>query len=460
MVGKPQRIRDPIHNLIEFDAKPFEQMCWSIIETREFQRLRRIKQLGFSDFVYPSASHSRYAHSIGVFHTARELNGVIEKIRPQGHNGLRGRVAIAAALVHDLGHGPFSHAFEDVMKEFSNSKHEATSVRIIKETAVGELLNKFHPGFAQDVGEIIGNKVPADIYASIVSSQFDADRLDYMQRDRFMTGAQSSAIDFEWLLANLNVGVVKLTQDDTVVKDVETLVVGYKALTAVEAYVMGLFHLYPNVYYHKSTRAAEKMTSELLLRLFKQIKEGGFTTLQKQHPLVKFALDTDSIVKFIALDDTVIWGALEVLKGSTDRSIADLSMRLLSRKLYKAIDVTAEVDASCNTIDSDKERGETQKRRLAAVRDKIENSGLLKNIEPVALSDNVDRDPYRKNQGDEAALDRVYAIDRGGQLRNLSDISPVVASLRTYQAYRIYFRDGDDNIKNKVDAIIKEGCLV
>lgn len=111
MPGKPERIRDPIHNLIEFGTGEFEQTCWRVIQTRPLQRLRRVKQLGFSEFVYPSATHSRFSHSVGVFHIARQLASVIEKIRADGYNIRRGQEAMAAALVHDIGHGPFSHAF-------------------------------------------------------------------------------------------------------------------------------------------------------------------------------------------------------------------------------------------------------------------------------------------------------------------------------------------------------------
>jgi HD superfamily phosphohydrolase len=187
MAPRLQRIRDPIHNLIEFDKGEFEQMCWRVIQTPAFQRLRRIKQLGFSDLVYPGACHSRLSHSVGVFHTARLLASVIKRIRGDAYDQRRGQAAIAASLVHDLGHGPFSHAFEDVLKKLGIGKHETTSVRLIKDGRVREELDSFVPGFADMVAQIIKNKVPDDIYAAIVSSQFDADRLDYIRRDRFMT---------------------------------------------------------------------------------------------------------------------------------------------------------------------------------------------------------------------------------------------------------------------------------
>src|SRR4051794_14118526 len=132
---KQQRIRDPLHDLIEFDEKlELEKVLWRVIQTRPFQRLRRIKQLGFSDFVYPGATHSRLMHSIGVFHTARRLMKVIQKYVTTYEETKASR-ALAASLVHDLGHGPFSHAFESVGERFDLklANHEAVSEILIRE---------------------------------------------------------------------------------------------------------------------------------------------------------------------------------------------------------------------------------------------------------------------------------------------------------------------------------------
>ena len=190
-----QRIRDPLHNLIEFRANEFENVLWTVIQTRPFQRLRRIKQLGFSDFVYPGATHSRFAHSVGVFHTARRLMRIIrDHLGPEKYQPARANEALAAALVHDLGHGPFSHSFEDVGRRLNlkMADHEKVSDALIRDSEITEALNVLGSGFANDVADIIASDTPGNIYGAVVSSQFDADRLDYMRRDRLTRISQTT----------------------------------------------------------------------------------------------------------------------------------------------------------------------------------------------------------------------------------------------------------------------------
>ncbi len=128
---KPQRIRDPVHNLIEFDNTEFEYHMWKIIQTRPFQRLRRIKQLGFTDLVYPGATHTRFIHSIGTFHIARKLINIIRRKLGSNFSDSKAYVVLAASLLHDVGHGMFSHAFEDVLAitKIDSISHEERSSR-------------------------------------------------------------------------------------------------------------------------------------------------------------------------------------------------------------------------------------------------------------------------------------------------------------------------------------------
>jgi HD superfamily phosphohydrolase len=125
MLDTAQRLRDPIHGLIHFGANAFDQLIWSLIQTPEFQRLRRIRQLGFSELVFPGATHTRFAHSLGVFHTARRLTELLRERLGSNDDAEQARLVCCAALLHDIGHGPFSHAFESALKTAGlHKKHE------------------------------------------------------------------------------------------------------------------------------------------------------------------------------------------------------------------------------------------------------------------------------------------------------------------------------------------------
>ena len=200
-------MRDPVHNLIEFKGNQLGCIIWAIIESPIFQRLREIKQLGVSEFVYPGATHSRFQHSLGVYHNAGMILDILRELPDHKFNEERAEVVLVAALLHDIGHGPFSHAFEGFCREagIKGAKHEIISREIILNSEITELLNKYREGFANEVAEMVAATTPADIYATIVSSQFDADRLDYLQRDQLMTGSQNSIIDLVWLYANIEI---------------------------------------------------------------------------------------------------------------------------------------------------------------------------------------------------------------------------------------------------------------
>src|SRR6266851_10284390 len=453
---KQQRIRDPLHDLVEFDVgrSQLEDVLWRVIQTRPFQRLRRIKQLGFSDFVYPGATHSRLLHSMGVFHTARRLMKVIEKYIPA--KDAQVDQALAAALVHDLGHGPFSHAFEKIGERFDlkMANHEAVSDILIRDGEVFDVLREMGSGFANDVADMVSGSGAPTIYSAVVSSQFDADRLDCMRRDRLMTGSQHAGIDFEWLVENLEVGEVEHSVAETRLKPVQTFVLGRKAIFAAEAYVLGLFQLYPTVYFHKATRGAEKIYVELLARAVSLVREGSVTStgLTASHPLVKFAKDPENIDCAIALDDTVVWGALSLMADASDLRIAALAKRLRDRKLYKCIDVRTRIahekgDAAATSAEAD--------RVCADIRDDISAwSNPQTNSAPRALIDQQSRSPYKRITETKGPLDQINIRTDGGHLVDLAQRSKVVVELQTYKLLRIY-HDGDDaEARSKINEII------
>jgi uncharacterized protein len=462
-MSKAERIRDPIHDLIEFEAEGLEHQCWEVVKTPPFQRLRRIKQLGFSEMTFPGATHSRLAHSLGVFNTARQLTAVVKRLKGSGFDSMAANAAIAAALVHDIGHGPFSHAFEAAMEMVGVSvDHEEWTVRIINETPVRKAFEDVTPGFSERVAGIIGSESPTNVYGSIVSSQFDADRLDYMRRDRLMTGSQHAAIDFTWLIANLQIGRVKLGQDERYVREAETFVLGPKSVMAGEAYVLGLFQLYPTVYLHKTTRGAECIFSALFAAVFRAILDGRVTAtgLPDPHPLVQFARATSDLGNYLKLDDAVIVGSLPLLQESRIPVISCLATRLLERKLFKCVDVTRQAAAwARERLPDDKvieKRRELARAKEARVRQLVTERDLTKfsEEEPSLLKDLAERNPYKRSEASDAALSRIWVKGEDEGVHDLGQLSDVVRSLVPFQAYRLYY--GGDSGKQAIEDVMKE----
>lgn len=456
---KSQRIRDPLHNLIEFRAEEFEHALWGVIQTQEFQRLRRIKQLGFSDLVYPGATHSRFAHSLGVFHTARQLMRLVrEHLGERGFEDSRAERALAAALVHDIGHGPFSHAFEDVGRRLKlrMADHEHVGNAVIEKGQVATALNVLGSGFAKDVADIIKRAGPVNLYDAVVSSQFDADRLDYMQRDRLMTGTQHGAIDFRWLMANLEIGKVPFGVDATKIGSLETFVLGPKAVHAAESYVLGLFQLYPTVYFHKATRSAEKIFTELFVQVIRLIQDSSTknTGLPNKHPLVQFAKHPERVENALRLDDTAIWGALALLADAKDPIVKDLSIRLRDRKLYKCIDVREQVRQRMGTRASATKEVDVD-RVCQSVRQSIEEWISEQDFDsPRLLSDEGVREAYKRFQESKGPLNQIRIRTESDSFVDLGERSEVVGAIEPFRFYRLYSPEEDDEIRRFVEKLI------
>lgn len=424
-----QRIRDPLHNLIEFDPvnSEIERILWKVIQTGPFQRLRRIKQLGFSEFVFPGASHTRFAHSVGVFHTARMLAAVVDRELDREERSQRDR-SLAAALVHDIGHGPFSHSFEAAAKRLKLPvwEHEEISDHLIRHSEISEELNTISSGFADDVADIIIGAGSKNIYSTIVSSQFDADRLDYMRRDRLMTGTQHAHIDFSWLLANLEVAQLPYGVDETKVADIDTFVVGPKALFAAETYIHSLFQLYPTVYFHKTTRAAEAIFQELFVRVVTLVLEGSLdqTGLAANHPIARYAMDSN-VNNFLLLDDTVVTGALPILKDAVDPAVAELAKRLWERKFYKSVDLTLLPEFLA--------LGESEREAvLSNVKvSLLDWSASDRSIVSRMLIDEGRRSPYKPFDRSKGPLEQIMVRTETGALIDLRDRSEVYERSRS-----------------------------
>jgi HD superfamily phosphohydrolase len=367
--------------------------------------------------------------------------------------------ALAAALVHDVGHGAFSHAFETVGKrlKLKLADHEYVSNIVIRSGEIAAELNEIGSGFATDVADIIEGSGKKTVYRAVVSSQFDADRLDYMRRDRLMAGTQHSGIDFEWLMANLEIGELPAGLDQESLGSVQTFVLGPKAIFAAEAFVLGLFQLYPTVYLHKTTRGAEKVFVELLTRTIELARDGygEKTGLPEHHPLVKFAKNAEDLGLAIALDDTVIWGALPLMQEATDSLVAEFSQRLRERDLFRCVDIRTLVAKASDTPVDPVEHDLKVDIACEKIVERLEEWNVAQ-PKPRVLVDVAERSPYKLMGQTKGPLDQINIRTPEDTLVDLRDRSRVVAALQAFKLTRAYVRRDDTEAFDFVCNAIKE----
>jgi HD superfamily phosphohydrolase len=312
-------------------------------------------------------------------------------------------------------------------------------------------LEAYREGLTEEVAAIFRSETSPDIYSSIVSSQFDADRLDYMRRDRFMTGTQAGGIDFTWLLSNLEVASIEVGSDEKSFGKIDTFVLGPKAGWAGESYVLSLFHLYPTIYLHKATRGAEKLFGRLLTCLDEKVKENALasTGLPESHPLVAY-LRERKLASYLELDDTSLWGALSLLAQASCKEIAHDAQRLRDRRLLKAIDIRSSL--SDGRLYPGAEIAQLQLAFRRGLADLTANDAtLVKRI----LIDRYERDPYkRKGYESPKAIERIHVLSKG-HVVDLAEISPVVAALKPLEIFRVYVSPEDEEAKALVLDLIE-----
>jgi uncharacterized protein len=338
------------------------------------------------------------------------------------------------------------------------AEHATVSDWLIRNGEIGCLLREIGKGFADDVADMVSSRGTPTIYSAVVSSQFDADRLDYMRRDRLMAGTRHAGIDFEWLMENLELANVESSVGETQLKPVETFVLSRKAIFAAEAYVLGLFQLYPTVYLHKATRGAEQLFIELMARVITLISNDSLakTGLPQNHPLVKFAKRPDDIKGLLGLDDTVIWGALALMMDSDDECVVKLAKRMRDRELYKCIDVRAEIAHARSDKDSVSREADEVCTKLAKefMMCQEEWSKECPDAPPRILIDEDSRSPYKELTEDKGPLNQINIRTEGGHLEDLSTRSSVVAELQTYRIFRVYHARDDCDAENKIRNIM------
>lgn len=310
-VNKLKVFNDPVHGFISIP----HELIFDIIQHPYFQRLRRICQTGLTEVVYPGARHSRFHHALGAMHLTYKA---IENLRMKGIeiSEVEEKGVLCAILLHDIGHGPFSHALEYAIME--DWVHEKISLHLM------ELLNDEFSGQLDLAIQIFKGEYPRKFFSQLVSSQLDMDRMDYLKRDSFFTGVVEGNINPDRIISTLNV------KDDY-------LVVDSKGIYSVEKYLTARMFMYWQVYQHKTSFTAEVMVTQALKRAKELVRSGEnlFAT-----DSLKFFLEdhidmglNERLTRFTKLDDSDIWASLKEWQYHKDITLSFLSHAIVNRKL-------------------------------------------------------------------------------------------------------------------------------
>ncbi|WP_458383382.1 HD domain-containing protein [Staphylococcus caledonicus] len=307
--------KDPIHKYIHVK----DQLIWDLIKTKEFQRLRRIKQLGTLYLSFHTAEHSRFGHSLGVYEIVRRMIDETFVGREAWNNEDR-PLALCAALLHDLGHGPFSHSFEKIF----NTDHEAFTQAIITgPTEVNEVLSRVSETFPQDVADVINKTHKNKLVISMISSQIDADRMDYLQRDAYFTGVSYGTFDMERILR-----LMRPSKDEVLIKE--------SGMHAVENFIMSRYQMYWQIYFHPVSRGGEVLLNNCLKRV-KQLYKEGYHFKMYPEDFVPFFEETITIEQYVELDEVIVLYYLKKWVNENDAILSDLARRFINRDLFKYI---------------------------------------------------------------------------------------------------------------------------
>ena len=304
--------KDPVHRYVHVR----DQVIWDLVKTKEFQRLRRIKQLGTLYLAFHSAEHSRFNHSLGVYEIVRRMIENFEEY-PEWDNNDR-LLALSAALLHDLGHGPFSHTFEDI---FHTDHEEYTKKIILEDTEVNEVLLRVSPDFPREVAEVINKTHPNKLVISMISSQIDADRMDYLQRDSFYTGVSYGNFDMERILR-----VMRPSKDEVLIKE--------SGMHAVEDYLMSRYQMYWQVYFHPVSRGGEVMLN-LVMQRAKALYKSDYSFKQQPTYFMPFFNENVTVHDYLRLDEMVVNFYLQEWVNEADEILSDLAGRFVNRDLFK-----------------------------------------------------------------------------------------------------------------------------
>ena len=386
---------DVVHGKISFSrTQPLDCLVWALIDTTAFQRLRRIRQLGFSFYTFYGAESSRFVHSIGVFAVARQM---LAALIPQAALTVAPwrEAVLLAALLHDLGHGPFSHASETAF----GFSHEQLGLLYLTDpdSQIHQLIEDYRPGLSALVVRVLTATDCPPWVAMLVSGQLDCDRCDYLLRDSLQTGVTYGQYQLDRIIGGLSLAGPA---------DRAVLAVSESAQLAVEDYLFARYSMYRQVYHHRKTLAADALLKALVRRL-RELRVAGTEPLLLQPTIMQGWLDLPvrSLARsdHQALDDYQLWAQLTALAdpaNQPDRILSYLARCLVERQLYRTVnDSSSPPDPSW----------------LA------DYAILSESRDYLQLS--------QKQQPKQPWQQTIYILTRTGELKTIEECSPLAATL-------------------------------
>lgn len=414
---KGKTIRDSVHGDIFLSDK-----FLAIIDTPEFQRLRRIHQLSVAYLVFPGAEHTRFAHSIGTYYIMQKIIEHFKPIMNSVNIELSEReinLALAVALLHDIGHGPFSHAFEKAIP--NSDDHEKWTIRIITcaESNINRVLkDSFDDNFPNDLADIIRKEKSVKknglsnkdfeqidlffILSSLISSQLDADRMDYLLRDSMYTGVIFGSIDIERIISSMTI---------TVHDNNYYVCVMEKFLSDIENYLLARYQMHKEVYLHDVKCEMEIIIKKILERAFKIYKDSKTVGALLPLPLLKlFEGKSMTVKEYVSLDDHILLSLFSHWMQSEDSILRNLCSCIINRKKYNKVYILYNTEQDISEFK--KELKDILRKYGYHIDDYKKEYFFLESIEAYKI--------YKKNK------DNIWILKNDGTLNDICDISKVV----------------------------------
>ena len=396
--------RDPVHNYITVN----HPVIYDLINSKEFQRLRRVKQVSTTVFTFHGAEHSRFSHCLGVYEIARRVTEIFDAKFSEIWDSNENLLTMVAALLHDVGHGAYSHTFEKLF----DTDHEAITQEIITspDTEVNAILRGVSPDFPENVASVINHTYHNKQVVQLISSQIDCDRMDYLLRDSYYSGARYGQFDLTRILR-----VIRPTADGIVFE--------YNGMHAVEDYIVSRFQMYMQVYFHPASRAMEVLLQNLLKRA-KYLYHIDSHFFKKTSPnLIPFLTNQACLADYLSLDDGVMNTYFQAWMAAEDDILADLASRFVNRKVFKS--VTFE---------------EESRKELSHLVELVKSVGFDPDYYTgIHVNFDLPYDIYRPEKKEPRT--EISMIQKDGSVVELSTISPIVKTLTgtIYGDRRFYF---------------------